>query len=144
MTIVQKSALVRVPAEKMFDLVDDIEAYPEFLPWCRSSRILCRKAEFVEAELQIAKSGFNKSFSTRNTLLTPKEIRMSLLEGPFSRLEGVWSFTALRDDASKISLDLEFEMSGALANLAFGAFFNQICNTLVSAFSDRAKSLYGS
>jgi ribosome-associated toxin RatA of RatAB toxin-antitoxin module len=74
--------------------------------------------------------------------LAPQEIRLSLLEGPFSHLEGVWAFAPLRDDASKISLDLEFEMSGVLSNLAFGAVFNQICETMVSAFCERAKSLY--
>jgi ribosome-associated toxin RatA of RatAB toxin-antitoxin module len=67
---------------------------------------------------------------------------MSLLNGPFSRLEGLWTFTPLREDASKISLDLEFEMSGKLASLAFGAIFNQICSTMVGAFSERAKALY--
>jgi ribosome-associated toxin RatA of RatAB toxin-antitoxin module len=68
---------------------------------------------------------------------------MSLLNGPFSSLEGVWDFMPLRADASKISLDLEFEMSGKLAALAFGAVFNQICNTMVSSFTQRAKQVYG-
>lgn len=142
MTTVQKSALVRFPAQLMFDLVEDIEAYPQFLPWCRSSRILSRTDGMVEAELEIARGGFNKSFATRNTISAPTEIRMSLLQGPFSHLEGVWTFTPLREDASKISLDLEFELSGKLASLAFGAIFNQICNTMVGAFSERAKAIY--
>jgi ribosome-associated toxin RatA of RatAB toxin-antitoxin module len=142
MTVVQKSALVRFPAQWMFELVDDIEAYPQFLPWCAASRVMRRAGDVVEAELEIARAGFHKSFATRNTLVAPREIRMSLLDGPFSSLEGVWLFTPLREDASKISLDLQFEMSGKLANLAFGTLFNQICNTMVGAFSERAKTLY--
>ncbi len=142
MTTVQKSALVRFPAHIMFELVEDIDSYPKFLPWCSGSRIIRRSGDIVDAELEISRAGFNKSFATRNTILAPQEIRMSLLNGPFSHLEGVWTFTPLRSDASKISLDLEFEMSGKLASLAFGAIFNQICNTMVGAFSDRAKALY--
>jgi ribosome-associated toxin RatA of RatAB toxin-antitoxin module len=91
----------------------------------------------------ISKGGFNKAFSTRNSITKAESITVSLLDGPFSHLEGVWNFLPLREDASKISLDLEFEMSGALANLAFGAVFNQICNTMVTSFTDRAKVVYG-
>lgn len=143
MTIIQKSALVKFSAQRMFQLVDDIEAYPDFLPWCTGSRILSRQGEIVEAELQISKGGFKKSFATRNRMDEGGRIYMSLIDGPFSYLEGVWNFMPLREDASKISLDLEFEMSGVLANLAFGTVFNQICNTMVSSFTQRAKEIYG-
>jgi ribosome-associated toxin RatA of RatAB toxin-antitoxin module len=142
MPAISKSALVRYPAQRMFDIVDDIEAYPQFLPWCAASRILRRAGEIVEAELKVARGGFNKSFATRNTVLPHREIRMALLSGPFQRLEGLWTFTELREDASKISLELEFEMSGMLTNLAFGTVFGQICDTMVGAFSDRANALY--
>lgn len=142
MTTISKSALVRFPAHLMYELVEDVESYPKFLPWCAKSRILRRHGDVVDAELEIAKAGFHKAFATRNTHLAPQEIRISLLEGPFVHLEGVWSFTPLRADASKISLDLQFEMHGKLAGLAFGALFNQICNTMVGAFCDRAKDLY--
>ena len=142
MTTVSKSALVRFPAYLMYELVQDCESYPQFLPWCRASRVLRRAGDVVDAELEIYKGGFHKSFATRNTLLAPQEIRISLLEGPFAHLEGVWRFTPLRDDASKISLDLDFEMAGKLANLAFGTIFNQISATMVGAFCERAKALY--
>jgi ribosome-associated toxin RatA of RatAB toxin-antitoxin module len=143
MTIVQKSALVKFSALQMFDLVNNIEAYPQFLPWCSGSRIIRQEDDIVEAELLISKGGFKKSFSTRNRIDRGGKITVSLLNGPFSYLEGVWSFMPLREDASKISLDLEFEMSGKLASLAFGAVFNQICNTMVSSFTSRAKQVYG-
>jgi ribosome-associated toxin RatA of RatAB toxin-antitoxin module len=143
MTVVQKSALVRFSARQMFDLVNDIEAYPKFLPWCSGSRIITCEDDVIEAELLIAKGGFKKSFSTRNQIDKGGRITVSLLNGPFSYLEGKWDFMPLREDASKISLDLEFEMSGKLASLAFGAVFHQICNTMVSAFTLRAKEIYG-
>ncbi|WP_432741064.1 type II toxin-antitoxin system RatA family toxin [Methylobacter sp. G7] len=143
MTVVQKSALVKFSAQQMFDLVNDIEAYPKFLPWCSGSRIIKREDDIIEAELVISKGGFKKSFSTRNKAEQGRRMTISLLNGPFSSLEGTWDFIPLREDASKISLDLEFEMSGKLASLAFGAVFNQICNTMVSSFTSRAKEVYG-
>ncbi len=142
MTVVQKSALVKYSAQQMFDLVNDIESYPQFLPWCSGSRIIKREDRIIEAELMISKGGFKKSFSTRNAIEPGGRITVSLLDGPFSYLEGVWNFMPLREDASKITLDLEFEMSGKLASLAFGAVFNQICNTMVSSFTQRAKQIY--
>ncbi len=143
MATVQKSALIKYSAQQMFDLVDDIDAYPEFLPWCAGSEVMLRDANIVEAKVQIAKGGFKNSFATRNVNNAGHSIGMSLLEGPFSSLEGVWSFLPLREDASKISLDLEFEMNGMIANLAFGTVFNQICNTMVTSFTERAKQVYG-
>ncbi len=143
MTVVKKSALIKFSAQQMFELVNNIEDYPLFLPWCSASRIIKRVDDIVEAELLISKGGFKKSFSTRNKVDPGGKITVSLLDGPFSYLEGVWNFMPLREDASKISLDLEFEMSGKLASLAFGVVFNQICNTMVSSFTERAKQIYG-
>lgn len=143
MTMIQKSALVKYAAHQMFDLVDNVEAYPEFLPWCAGSRVINRSDDIVEAELLIAKGGFKKSFATRNCLDRGGRITIALLNGPFNYLEGRWDFIPLREDASKISLDLEFEMSGLLANIAFGTVFNQICNTMVGSFTQRAKQVYG-
>jgi len=143
MTVVKKSALVKYSARQMFDLVNDIEAYPQFLPWCVASRIIKQEGDIVDAELTISKGGFKKSFSTRNKIDDGGRITVSLLEGPFTSLEGVWNFMPLREDASKIALDLEFEMPSMLANIAFGAVFNQICNTMVTSFTERAKQVYG-
>jgi ribosome-associated toxin RatA of RatAB toxin-antitoxin module len=142
-TVVQKSALVKYSAQQMFDLVADIDSYPKFLPWCSGSRILRRDGDVVEGQIDIAKAGFHKTFTTRNRHDQGGKIQISLLDGPFKSLEGFWSFMPLREDASKISLDLEFEIAGALASMAFGPVFNQICNTMVSSFTQRAKALYG-
>ncbi|MGH8548540.1 MAG: type II toxin-antitoxin system RatA family toxin [Methylococcales bacterium] len=144
MTHIHRNALIRFPAPWMFDLVNDIESYPEFLPWCESSKVLVRRDGLVEARLNIARSGLRKSFTTRNTFRDKGSMRMCMIEGPFNRLEGVWTFQPLREDASKISLDLDFEFAGRLADLAFSPVFSQICNTLVGAFSQRAKDLYRS
>lgn len=140
---IHKSAFVCHRAELVFELVDDIEAYPEFLPWCRASRVLKREGEVVEAELEIARGAFRQIFATRNRNRPGREIHMTLLRGPFSHLEGTWRFQPLRKDASKVTLDLEFEISFGLAGLAFGALFEQVCETLVGAFTERARSLYG-
>jgi len=142
-TVVQKSALVKYSAQQMFDLVDDIESYPKFLPWCSGSKVLRREGDIVEGQIDIAKAGFHKSFATRNHIDRGGKITISLLEGPFKSLEGVWNFMPLREDASKISLDLEFEIASTFASLAFGPVFNQICNTMVSSFTQRAKAVYG-
>lgn len=143
MTRIQRSALLRFPADRMFDLVDDIELYPQFLPWCESSEVLRREPGLVEARLDIARGGIRKSFTTRNTFENKEAMHMSLVDGPFKRLDGDWVFLPLREDASKISLDLEFEIAGRLAGMAFGSVFSQICNSLVTAFSQRANALYG-
>ncbi len=142
MTTIHRNALLRFPAPLIFDLVNDIESYPEFLPWCESSKVLRRVDGLVEARLDISHSGIRKSFTTRNSFRGKDAITMSLIEGPFKRLEGIWTFQPLREDASKISLHLDFEIAGRLADIAFGPIFGQICNSLVNAFSQRARDLY--
>lgn len=144
MPTVQKNALVRHSARQMFDLVDDIEAYPDFLPWCNGSRVLLRENAIVEAELSVAYAGrFSHTFATRNTCIEGESISMTLLHGPFRSLEGIWRFEPITGEASRISLDLRFEMAGTLTAMAFSPIFNQICNTLVEAFTARAKVIYG-
>jgi ribosome-associated toxin RatA of RatAB toxin-antitoxin module len=127
----------------MFALVNDIEAYPQFLPWCRSARVHSRDEDEVRATLELARGAIQKSFTTCNRLQKDKMIEVRLVEGPFQRLEGFWRFDALREDASKVSLDLEFEFSSRLVGFALGPVFNQIANTLVDSFKVRAVQVYG-
>lgn len=143
MTTIHKSALVPYRPPQMFALVDDIAAYPQFLPWCRSAEELERSADEVKACLEIAYSGLHKSFTTLNRMQQGKVIEMRLVEGPFKRLEGYWRFDALGDEGTRISLDLEFEFSNTLVGLTLGPVFSQIANTLVDAFTQRAVSVYG-
>ena len=130
-------------APRMFDLVNDIESYPSFLPWCRSTTVHSRTEDEVRATIEMAKGGLQKSFTTVNRLQRNKMVEVRLLEGPFRRLDGFWLFDALREDASKISLDLEFEIAGTIASKLVGPVFSEIANSLVDAFCRRATDLYG-
>jgi len=140
---VKKSALVLYSTAEMYALVSDIEAYPQFLPWCRSTQVLSRNENEVRATIEMAKGGVHKSFTTCNRMQKHKMIGMRLLEGPFKRLEGYWRFEALRADASKVSLDMEFEFANYLLRVAIEPVFKQIANSLVDAFCSRAADLYG-
>lgn len=130
-------------AEQMFSLVDDIPKYSGFLPWCRSTTVLERDDTEVKACIDIAKAGIHKSFTTRNQNHRPNRIEMSLIEGPFKHLEGLWRFDSLNDRACKVSLDIEFEFSNKLLEKTIGPIFGHICNTLVEAFVKRAQEVYG-
>lgn len=143
MTVISRSALVSFSAENMFDLVDNIETYPAFLPWCKSTTIHNRDADEVRASIELSKAGIHKTFSTVNRTQRGKIIEMRLLEGPFKHLEGFWRFETLSDTASKVSLDIEFEFSSKLLDMTVGPVFGQICNSLVDAFVKRAQELYG-
>lgn len=124
-------------------LVDDIQTYAEFLPWCSGSTVLSRIDKEVTASLEISHSGFQKAFTTRNVNESDNRINMTLVEGPFKKLEGVWQFQALGDQGCKIMLDLEFEFSNRLVGMTFGPLFGQIAGSLVDAFSQRADTIYG-
>ncbi len=143
MTTIHKSALVPFRAAQMFALVDDIESYPQFLPWCKSSRVLARDADEVRATIELAKGALNKSFTTVNRLQCGKMIGIRLVEGPFRRLEGFWRFDALEDAGCKVSLDLDFDFSSRVLGMVIGPVFTQIANSLVDAFCKRAYELYG-
>ncbi len=143
MATIRKSALVPHSAARMFALVDDVESYPRFLPWCRSTRVISRTDDEVRASIEMAKGPLDKSFTTCNRLQHGKMIEMRLIDGPFERLEGFWRFEALGDEACKVSLDLDFEFSNLLVKLAIGPVFSQIANTMVDAFCKRARELYG-
>lgn len=143
MPTISKNALVPYSAMMMYELVNDIESYSAFLPWCTKSEVLARNDDEIRASIDLAKGGVHKSFTTCNRLQAGKMIEMRLVEGPFKHLEGFWRFESLTEDACKVSLDLEFEFSGRLVSMAFGPIFQQIANTLVDAFCKRASELYG-
>jgi ribosome-associated toxin RatA of RatAB toxin-antitoxin module len=140
--VVKKSALVAHSAEEMFELINDVESYPQFLPWCQSTQLLSRDETLLCGELVVARAGISQSFSTCNKLYPFERIDIELREGPFKKLKGGWRLTALREDACKVELVLDFEFSGKLINKAFNAVFGQIANTLVDAFCKRANEVY--
>jgi ribosome-associated toxin RatA of RatAB toxin-antitoxin module len=143
MTVIKRDAVVQYSAAQMYALVDEIEHYPAFLPWCARSTVLSRDENEVKAELTLAKGGMEKSFTTLNRIQKNKMIEVRLVEGPFKQLEGFWRFEALDERSCKVTLDLEFEFSNFLLGMALGPVFTQITNSLVDAFCQRAVELYG-
>lgn len=143
MTIIKRNALVSYTSRQMFELVDAVEEYPRFLPWCRSSHIISRSDTEVEASLEITWSGMHKTFTTRNHLYHHERIDISLVSGPFKHLEGRWSFVPLGDQGCKVHMELEFEFTGHIFDKLFQPVFNHIANSLVDAFVKRALEVYG-
>lgn len=139
----ERSALVAYSSQQMFDLVNDIEAYPEYMDGCVEAVILSREGDQLEARLNLSKAGISQSFVTRNTLEPPRAMHMSLVEGPFSRLEGGWRFVALAEDACKVILALDFEFSNKVVGLAAGKWFESVANRQVDTLCERAKVIYG-
>ncbi len=144
MTSITRSSLVLYKPEQMFDLVNDVEAYPSFLPWCRDSKILSKSDNFFFASLDLAKGGIHHTFSTRNTLIDGVSIDIALLDGPFDHLEGHWQFIPIGDNQGcRVQLDMDFEFSNRLISMALGPIFTQISGSLVEAFCKRAQEIYG-
>lgn len=139
---IHRSALVLHSSKRMFELVNDVTAYPQFLPWCAGSHILDHGEGFMIARLDVSKGAVRQSFTTRNEYVSDGEISMSLVDGPFSRLSGRWNFKHLDDNASKVELFLEFDLKKSLSRVAFGPIFNQAANSMVDAFCERADVVY--
>ncbi len=142
-TRIQRSALLPYPAQALYDLVNDVASYPQFLPWCSASEVLAVSDVHMRASLTVAKGSLSQRFMTCNSLVPGKSIEMQLEEGRFTQLQGVWEFKALGDKACKISLDMTFDYAGPLVRATLGPLFNQAANTLVDAFCQRAKQLHG-
>lgn len=142
-TRIAKTALLPYPAEQLFDLVNDIESYPQYMEGCVAARVLLAEADRVEARLELSRNGITQAFATRNRLQRPQAIEMALLEGPFRSLTGRWQFDALAPEACKVSLDLRFELDGKLASLAAGKLFEGVALNLVDSLCRRAHALYG-
>lgn len=140
---VSRSVLVTHSPEQMFALVDAVERYPEFLPWCGGVSLLHRDADVTRATIQINFHGLKQSFTTENAKHAPSEMRIQLVEGPFRKLEGGWRFTALAGQGSKVELELSYEYSSRVLEKLVGPVFNRIAATLVEAFVKRAAQVYG-
>lgn len=143
MPSIEKSALVSYSAEQMFNLVNDIDSYPEFVPGCADSRVVEQNDDYKVASLQISKAGIQKTFTTRNRLIKPERIDMELVDGPFKKLTGGWVFKPLSEDACKVELKLDFEFSNRLLGMAFGKIFSEVTSRMVDAFVKRADQVYG-
>lgn len=143
MATLERSALVPFSAERMFALVNDVRRYPEFVPWCAGAEVLAETDALIEASLRLKRGGVEHRFTTRNTLTPCSAMRLELVDGPFTSFTGDWTFKALGEDACKIGLTLTFHYRGRLATAALGALLSSSADTLVEAFCQRAKALYG-
>lgn len=140
---VSRSALVPYSADQMYALVEDVVAYPEFLPWCVGSTLHFKESGILEASLELRRSGIKKSFRTRNTLEPGSAMGITLVGGPFRHLAGRWLFEQLGTDGSKVSLDMEFEFESRVTDTLFGHYFEETCNSLIDSFTKRAHEMYG-
>lgn len=146
MKTVHKSVLIWYSAEEMFSLVVDVARYPEFLPWCDHAAVLAQDEHGMKAEIGIAFSGIRQVFRTRNEHVPGRQVKMKLVEGPFSRLDGQWKFIPLGGDqqrACKVELDLHYGFENAALGALVGPVFDKIAGSLVDAFVKRAEQVYG-
>ncbi len=140
---IARSAIVEHTAAELYALVERIEAYPEFLPWCRTARVSERSAGRTVATLAVGLKGVSYEFSTENTNYPQASIELKLLEGPFRHFAAHWRFHALGAQAARIEFAMEYEFASRLAALALAPVFRAIADTMVAAFKRRADEIYG-
>ncbi len=143
MAVVHKSVFLGYSAEQMFALVDKVEDYPQFLPWCGGVDVRKREENKLVASLFINYHGVKQSFTTQNTHNPSTLIQMTLIEGPFKHLDGTWTFKSLRTDACKVEFDLRYEFSNRILEQIIGPVFTLIANNFVDSFCKRAEEVYG-
>ena len=143
MTSIHRSALVEYSDQQMFDLVNAIAHYPEFMHGCASARVISQSSTELVGELCLSKAGISQQFTTRNQLFRPQRIEMNLVEGPFKSFSSQWTFTALTDSACKVALEMEFEFTSGLMDFAMEKLFSSSANHQVDAIVQRAHEVYG-
>ena len=146
MKTVRKSVLIWYSPQEMFELVTDVPSYPQFLPWCDHALVRERDSKGMTAEVGIALAGVRKSFVTRNLHEPGRRVTMTLVEGPFSQLDGDWHFHPVGDGsqrACKVELELRYGFSSAALATLVGPVFDKIAASLVDAFVARAEKVYG-
>jgi ribosome-associated toxin RatA of RatAB toxin-antitoxin module len=145
MKTVHKSVLIWYSAQEMFDLVTDVDRYPEFLPWCDKGVAMERSETGMLAEIGIAFMGIHQTWRTRNVHVPGREVTLKLVEGPFSRLEGKWTFTPLGEQqrACKVELELHYGFDSSALSRLVGPVFDKIAGSMVEAFVKRAEHVYG-
>jgi ribosome-associated toxin RatA of RatAB toxin-antitoxin module len=140
---IHKITQVPYSADEMYALVNDIEAYPEFLNWCKTAQVMNRSEMHLQATVAVEVGKIKQSFSTENTMQPGRRITMQLVEGPFKFLSGCWQFDPRGEQSCDIRLDLEFEFKNKLLKMALSHTFNRIMDTMVDAFTKRAQEIYG-
>lgn len=140
---IRRSALVKYSPAQMFDLVNEVEAYPKRFSWCAGAEVLQRQGDVLVARLDLKFAGFRQSFTTRNTVDPPVRLHMSLVEGPFRSLDGVWDFIALGDEGCKVAFALDFDYAGKLGGTALKLGFQGLAGRMVDDFCREAERVYG-
>ncbi|MEO8418444.1 MAG: type II toxin-antitoxin system RatA family toxin [Methylophilaceae bacterium] len=142
MVKVEKTVLVSHSAERMYALVDAVEHYPEFLPWCGGVDLVQRDEASTVATLHIDYHHLKHNFTTKNHKTYPSLMDIELVDGPFKHLEGVWRFIPLAEDACKVEFQLRYEFSNVILEKLISPVFSYIANTFVDAFVVRAEHIY--
>ncbi len=143
MTEITRSALLPYSAQQLFELINDVSAYPQFMEGCIGSEVISQQADFMEARLDLSLAGLRYSFTTRNRMDPPHTVVMELVDGPFESFHGQWSLQALSDSACKVSLDLQFKLQSRILGGAAKVLFNPMADNLVDALVKRAQHLLG-
>jgi ribosome-associated toxin RatA of RatAB toxin-antitoxin module len=140
---IDRSALVSYTPQEMFALVTDVNAYPQFMPWCSGAEVLSYESNGMVARIDFTVGGVSKSFTTHNSHEPDAEVGIQLVDGPFSQLQGRWRFEPLGEEGCKISLFMEYDFSSKMVSMVVGPVFSKIANSLVDAFQKRATEVYG-
>lgn len=141
-TTVHRSVLLPYSAAQMFELVADVEKYPDFMPWCGGAEILEKDDEGMTASIMISFAGLKQKFTTRNTHHFPSKIHLHLVDGPFSSLNGTWEFIELAPDACKVQFALDYAFNSRSLEMLVGPVFNRIANSFIDSFTKRAEHIY--
>jgi ribosome-associated toxin RatA of RatAB toxin-antitoxin module len=140
---VERSVLVLHSASQMFDLVADVEKYPQFMPWCGGATVSAHDAHGMQASITISFAGIKQTFTTRNKHQYPSCIELELVDGPFSVLTGKWEFISLSQDACKVLFTLNYQFSNRTLETLVGPIFNRIASSFIDSFTQRAQVCYG-
>ncbi|MFA7555337.1 MAG: type II toxin-antitoxin system RatA family toxin [Spongiibacteraceae bacterium] len=142
MAEISRSALLPYPAERVYELINDVAAYPQYMDGCVGAQVLQQGSDFMEARLDLAKAGLKYSLTTRNRLQAPSSVEMVLVNGPFESFNGLWTIQPLGETACKVSLVLRFTMASKVLGAAAKLLFNPMADNLVDALVQRAHHLY--
>ncbi|MFG1495141.1 type II toxin-antitoxin system RatA family toxin [Saccharospirillum sp. HFRX-1] len=143
MTEIHRTALVPHSAETLYNLINDVEAYPQFLDGIVDAQEIESSETHMVGRLVVRKAGIERTLVTRNQLERPHRIELQLVEGPLKSLTGLWTITPLGDEGCRVALDMSFETDGRLMAMAFGPILRQLGDRMVDAFVQRADELYG-
>ncbi len=143
MTEISKTTVVPYTSEEMYVLVNDIESYPIFLPWCTEAKILSQQEDNLTAKLSLALGKIKQSFTTENTMQDGSRIDMKLIEGPFNHLTGYWRFIQEDDQSCHVHLHMHFEFKNKIIKHTLGKVFYKVMDSLVESFVQRAQQIYG-